>query len=202
MSDFLRDSGEYEIVGFTDTDKSLVGSKFNGAQVVGDDDAVIQYFKADKIDCAFMGLGESDLSLRARLYQRFVDAGVPMPSFIHPAANIASTASIAEGTVVLPFAYVAHRARVGRNVFVGYCAGVEHDNVVADHTYISPHCAIGGFVTLGERVLLGLNCTVFPRTTVGADSRIGAGAVVSGEIAAGTTVFASLSRAVPSGVSR
>jgi sugar O-acyltransferase (sialic acid O-acetyltransferase NeuD family) len=202
MSGYLLESGAYEIVGFTEADKTKIGTKVLGIPVIGDDDVVVQMWKEGKIDCAFLGLGETNLKLRAKVYTGLFDAGISLPGFVHPAAIIASTATIEDGSVILPLAYVGQHARIGRNVFIGCGAGVDHDNVIGDHVYISAGTVLGGSVHIGDRTLLGLNCTVFPAITVGADAKVGAGSVVSRDIPANTTVVAAAARPVPPEVAR
>jgi acetyltransferase-like isoleucine patch superfamily enzyme len=46
---------------------------------------------------------------------------------------------------------------------------------------------VGGLVTLGDRVKVGLGAVILPHVTVGSDARIGAGAVVTKDIPPGET---------------
>ena len=65
---------------------------------------------------------------------------------------------------------------------------VEHDCRVDDFAHLSPNGALGGGAEIGPRTHLGLGAVVLPLVKVGADVRVGAGAVVTRDVPAGVTV--------------
>lgn len=105
--------------------------------------------------------------------------------------------------------FAAHRALLPAEAIVGsnitlehYALGiVMHPNVtIGDDCRIYHHVTIAGEsvigsehrVTIGDRVVIGVNAVILPRPyrglTIGDDARIGAGAVVTGDVPARAVV--------------
>jgi len=53
---------------------------------------------------------------------------------------------------------------------------------------LAPSCALGGNVTLGCGVLVGANAVILPGVSIGDRAIIGAGAVVTKDVPANSTV--------------
>jgi len=72
---------------------------------------------------------------------------------------------------------------------------ITHDAVgwmFQDH----PHWGLYGSIKVGSNTFFGLNCTILPGTTIGADCVIGAGSVVRGNIPDGSVVMGNPARVV------
>lgn len=72
---------------------------------------------------------------------------------------------------------------------------VTHDAVgwmFQDH----PHWGLYGAIKVGSNTFFGLNCTILPGTTIGADCVIGAGSVVRGSVPEGSVVMGNPARVV------
>jgi UDP-perosamine 4-acetyltransferase len=188
LAAYLRDTEEYELAGFTDPDAHRKGDDFLGAQILGGDDAAIEAFNARQIACAFNGLGDSDMRLRAQVFDLLLAAGIEMPAFVHTRASVASDVLCGAGVVVLPQADIGPYVKLGVNVLVDVAAAVSHDCILADHVYVAHGAVLGGGVQVGARAMIGLNATVLPNVKVGADAVIGAGAVVLGDVPDAATV--------------
>jgi serine acetyltransferase len=59
-----------------------------------------------------------------------------------------------------------------------------------------PHWGLYGAIRVGNNTFFGLNCTILPGTTIGADCVIGAGSVVRGQIPDGSVVMGNPARVV------
>ena len=59
-----------------------------------------------------------------------------------------------------------------------------------------PHMGLFGSIKVGDNTFFGLNCTILPGTTIGADCVIGAGSVVRGNIPDGSVVMGNPARVV------
>ena len=69
-------------------------------------------------------------------------------------------------------------AVIGDNVILNTGCTVDHHNHIGSFAHIAPGVHLGGDVYIGEGTLVGIGAAVMPQRTVGAWSRIGAGAVV------------------------
>jgi len=116
--------------------------------------------------------------VRRKVWGELCERGVRFATLVHPTSLVAPNASLGEGSIVCPFAFVSNLASVGNNVALNTYASVGHDSVVGDHTVISPYACLNGGVTLGAACFLGSGCIVTPQNKIGAFSKISAGAVV------------------------
>ena len=66
---------------------------------------------------------------------------------------------------------------------------VEHDCVVGEHSYLSPRVTLCGGVQVGRRVFIGAGATVLPNVSIGDGATIAAGAVVTSDVDANSTVM-------------
>jgi sugar O-acyltransferase (sialic acid O-acetyltransferase NeuD family) len=79
-------------------------------------------------------------------------------------------------------------SRIGQDVILNTACTIDHHNYIGDHTHIAPGVHLGGDVEIGEGTLIGIGATVMPQCRIGAWSVIGAGAVVTKDIPAYSTV--------------
>jgi acetyltransferase-like isoleucine patch superfamily enzyme len=83
---------------------------------------------------------------------------------------------------------------IGDHVMLSvYVAIITHDPTLAHHTGQTRL----GRVEIGDRVMVGASAVILPGTSIGEDSVIGAGAVVRGEIPAGSLVMGNPGKVSP-----
>ena len=114
-------------------------------------------------------------------------ADVSCPSIVHPSAVVSPSAQLADGVFVAPRAVVNARAEIARGVVVNTGAIVEHDCVIGPCTHLAPHSTLSGDVRIGESCLIGSAAVVLPGLDIGHRVTIGAGSVVTGDLADGVT---------------
>ena len=128
----------------------------------------------------------------------------PMESFVHPLALVECDA-LGSGTRVWPFAHVMKDVRVGQNCNIGEHAFVESGVVLGDNVTVKNGVAIWTGVTVEDNVFLGPNCVFtndpnprayikkppesLVRTTIRANSTIGANATILCGITIGRYAF-------------
>lgn len=106
----------------------------------------------------------------------------------HPSAAIAKTATIGSGTFLAAHCVVAPDAIIGRHCIVNHAAVVDHDCIVGNFTHIAPQSSLGGGVKVGQGVFVGTGAVVLPGLTIEDYAVIGAGAVITKNVAAGLTL--------------
>jgi sugar O-acyltransferase (sialic acid O-acetyltransferase NeuD family) len=168
-------AGSEEPVVFCDHNRA--GQVVRGVPVVCPDDA------ADDFVVAI-----ADTGVRARLAADLTARGLRARTVIDPRAVIGGETSIGAGSVVLALAHVSSSCVLGRHVQVNYTATVGHDAVLEDCATIFPGANVAGAVRIGAGATIGSNACVLQGRTVGPGAFVGAGAVVTRDVAAGTTV--------------
>lgn len=156
-----------------------------GLRYLGDE-ADLDRLRAEGITGAFVAVGDN--AARQRLGDRLTAAGFALPVLVHPAAYVAASASLGEGTVVLIRAVVGTASRVGRLCIINSGAVVDHDNAIGEAAHIAPGCALAGDVTVGARTLVGVGSAVSPGISIGRDAIVGAGAAVVRDVPDGARV--------------
>lgn len=112
----------------------------------------------------------------------FEEAGLGIPSLIHPTASVAASAVVGAGTQVLAQAAVTAAAQLGRGVIINTKASVDHESVLEDGVHIGPGAILCGQVRVGEDSLVGAGAVVLPRITIGQNVVVGAGSVVTRDL--------------------
>jgi len=184
--DAARLSG-WTIDGLVDRDAS--SREIDGVRVLGDDTALADLRKRGATHAVVAVGSLQPGALRAELFGRLRASGLEPAVIVHPAATVASSASLGAGTVVFAGAIVNSGAVIGNNVIVNTGAIVEHDCRVADNVHLSPRCVLGGNVTVETTAHIGIGATVLQGITIGARALVAAGAVVTGDVPSGATVM-------------
>lgn len=131
---------------------------------------------------------------RRRLAALLDGLGLAPATLVHPRAVIAPETRIAEGCLVLANAHVSSSITIGPHSQVHYNATVGHDAVLDARVTVYPGANVSGNVHLCDGVTVGSNAVVLQGLTVGAGAFVGAGAVVTRDVAPGTTVVGSPAR--------
>ena len=116
---------------------------------------------------------------------------------VHPSAVISPSATIGQGSVVMPMSVINAGARVGCHCIINTAAVVEHDNVICDYAHVSCGAVLTGSVHVGAGALVGAAAVVRNNIYICEDCVVGAGAVVTADLAEkGTYVGAPAKRIV------
>lgn len=200
IADLIGDRAGPTVVGFADTDPALAGQRVLGLPVLGDDAAAVEAVRAGRADGALVGVGNTAMAARRRLFELLIAHGIPTPVVVHPRAVIARSASVGDGAVVFAGAVVGACARIGANTVLYSGAIVEHDSVVEPHAYLAPGVVLAGAVTVREGAFLGAGAVVLPGVEIGRDAVVAAGAVVTTSVGAAERVAGVPARPLPAAV--
>jgi UDP-perosamine 4-acetyltransferase len=181
MYDFF--SLRQQVVGFVDDAPKFEGKRVCGLPVFKVD--AIRRFGGEELEATLAVLHPN---ARENLARQIRDLGVPFTQFASETAFISPSAQIGSGCSLLPFSFVMNNAVIGDLVHIHFNSVVGHDVVVGDYCSIAPQCIIGGRSRIGTRVTLGMGVRVLPNITVEDDAILGAGAVVTRDVARGGVV--------------
>jgi UDP-perosamine 4-acetyltransferase len=153
--------------------------------VLGPDSELEDRIAAGQRD-VFVAVGDN--RTRLAIIARVQGAGGRLVTAVSPHATCSRTATLGEGTVLLPGAIVNAGARLGDAVIVNTNASIDHDCEVGSGVHVAPGVSVAGGVRLGRGVFVGVGASLIPGVSVGDHATVGAGSVVLGDIEAGVTV--------------
>ena len=174
--DIIECHGEYQIAGIVGLIRE-VNTLQLGYKVIAKDDDLPSLSK--EYQYAFIAIGQIKTpDHRIRLFQRALDLGFQLPTFISPKAYVSCHAIIGKGSIVMSGAIVNAVAKIGKNCIVNSRALIEHDAKVQDHCHISTGVILNGNALVGEGSFIGSGSVLKEGVSIGQRIIVGMGAVV------------------------
>ena len=185
----------FDVVGIVDP---LASGEAHGVPILGDD-SVLPKLKKEGIQHAFPGVGfgqNTDNKLRKNIFLKLKEAGFDIPYLVSNHAVIRRNVQIGEGALIQAGCVLDSGATLGANVLLGLNVLVGHHCVLGKHSTLAGGVILNGGVALGEGVFMGMGSIVYG--DVGDWAKIAPGVACLTQIPAGSTVFGSETRIIPS----
>jgi sugar O-acyltransferase (sialic acid O-acetyltransferase NeuD family) len=126
----------------------------------------------------FVAVGYNHLNkTRAKLYGLCKAMGYSLASYISSTATHYGEIEVGDNCLILEKVVIQPFVKIGNNVIVWCGCLLGHDVVIGDHCFVSA-ATIAGNVTVGPYCFIGVNATLRDGIKVGAESVIGAGALL------------------------
>ncbi|GAA4479421.1 dTDP-4-amino-4,6-dideoxy-D-glucose acetyltransferase VioB [Enteractinococcus fodinae] len=109
---------------------------------------------------------------------------------VAPSAVIGAGVVICPGVVIDPDVIIDNHSHLNKNCSVG------HDSRLGEYSTLSPLVNVMGGVTLGRKAFVGGSAAILPSLRIEDGSVVGAGAVVTRDVGAGTTVVGNPAKAL------
>jgi sugar O-acyltransferase (sialic acid O-acetyltransferase NeuD family) len=172
---------QYNIVGIIDSAND-VGTNLHGYNVIGRQNEIINLVQKYNIDAGFIAVGDN--WSRKVIYEEIIGQ---IPSFdfvtlVHPTVIIGKNVEIGIGSLIMAGVIVNINSKIGKFGFLATGAQIDHDCILEDFTSVSAGSVFGGMVKLKKYGAVTLGATILDRITIGENSVIGAGAVVTQNI--------------------
>jgi len=176
VADVLLASG-HEVLGFTDQDTRLHGTRICGIPVLGDDRALARQTVENVLLVNGVG-GTRGERLRREVQARLESQGWSFCGVRHPSAIVSAHARIGAGVHLMAGCVVQPGAVVGAGCIVNTGAILEHDVVLGEYVHIAPGAVVCGNTRVGDYSHIGAGAVLLQGLSFGSESIIGAGAVV------------------------
>lgn len=158
-----------------------------------------QQWLNEPADARYVCIAIANGDIRARLVSKCQADGVSF--FEVRAANVVEleAVEIGEGAILCPFVTITSNIRIGKHFHANLYSYVEHDSVIGDFVTFAPgvHCngnvKIEDYAYIGAGALLKQGKPGMP-LTIGHGAVVGMGAVVTKDVAPGTTVVGNPAR--------
>lgn len=184
LEEFLRKLG-YKLVALFDNDQT-VQSPFDSTPIYYGKNGFRDWLskKDDAGDTSYLvAIGGSRGEERLNIHNMLTSFGLMPVSAIHPACFVADNASIGAGCQILACASVCARTSLGLTTIVNTSASIDHECVIGKGVHIAPGAKLGGGIEVGDFSFVGIGATILPNVRIGKRTIIGAGSVVTGDIA-------------------
>jgi sugar O-acyltransferase (sialic acid O-acetyltransferase NeuD family) len=127
------------------------------------------------------------LRLSAELYARFPN--IQWPALVHPSALVdRETLQLGRGGIVCVGVIATVNVTVGEFSQLNFGCTVGHEAQIGRGCLINPGANISGGTVLEDEVMIGTGAQVLQYLRIGQGAIVGAGAVVTSDVAPGTTV--------------
>lgn len=173
----IRRGGRFHPVGILDRDIPI-GESVDGVCVVGTDADRDKWVKCGAVFHVASGMLRGNNRRREHLFTLYQSEGGRFPVLVDPAASIAESAVLGEGTILMPGARINAGAETGLNVIVNTGAIIEHGARIGSHVHVATSAVVNGECRVGEGCFIGSGALLRNGIEVVQGTTVGMGAVV------------------------
>ncbi len=147
----------------------------------------------------YVALAVADYSVREKLAIRCESSAIASWNIIAPNAVIMDGVDIGPGVVITPFVTITSNVRIGKYFHANLYSYVAHDCVIGDFVTFAPGVKCNGNVIVEDYAYIGAGAVIKQGRPgrplrIGKEAVVGAGAVVTKNVAPGTTVLGNPAR--------
>lgn len=123
---------------------------------------------------------------------------IEFPTLIHPSVIIGDKdyVTIGKGCIFCAYTVITCDVKVGDFVILNLACTLGHDTEVKDYCAFMPTCNISGECVIEEGVYCGTGVKIINQTSIGANTIVGAGAVVTKPLPANCTAVGVPAKAI------
>lgn len=189
---FQKDS-TYEVVAFTVNKEYLIKDSLFDLPVIAFEN-IQELYPPSQYEL-FIALVYNKLNrVRISKYNEAKTMGYKLASYISSRAFVWDNVHIGDNTFIFEDNTIQPFVKVGSNIVIWSGNHIGHHSEIKDHNFISSHVVISGFVEIQESCFLGVNSTFQNNISIGKDSLIGAGALITKNLPSGSFVFGDRSK--------
>ena len=177
VEDINEISQEWNLLGFIDDNKELVGKEINGYEVLGDREFLNNFDKE-----VYVVIAIADYCIKEELVKYLTNKNIQYATLIHPSVKINRTISIGKGCIIYQNVIMTVNINIGNHVIISPKCGIGHDSLIEDYVTVLWNVNISGSERIRQGVTLGSGCTIIQGLEIGRGSFVGAGAVVIRDI--------------------
>ncbi len=176
--------GGIHLLGFMDDNAATHGQTFAGYAVLGGREVLQAHPTATVL--AVPGRPEN-FRQRAALIASLQLPKARFARLIHPSAVIGPEVQIGMNTLIMAHVTLTAGIQIGNHVVVLPGTVIAHESHIEDYCLIGANCVLAGGVTLRRGCYVGSGSRLIQEITVGPETLIGLGAVVTSDLPAHVT---------------
>lgn len=166
---------QWNIIGFFD-DGHEVGEIINGYPVIGKITDLNEWSKPLSL---IVAIGSP--KVKELIVSKINNDNINFPTLIHPNVIIGDSnyVKIGSGCIICAGNIITTNIEVKNFVILNLMCTVGHDTIIGEYSSFMPSCNISGEVNIGKSVYCGTGVKIINQLSIGDNSIIGAGAVVT-----------------------
>jgi len=192
----IRDINKVEptwnVIGFFD-DGYEIGYEIHGLKNLGGTEALCEWKTPLAVTIAV-----GSPRIKKAILNRISNSLIEDPTLIHPTVVIGDKdyVKIGKGCIFCAYSVITCDVEVGDFVVLNLACTLGHDTIVKDHCAFMPTCNISGECVIEEGVYCGTGVKIINRTSIGENTIVGAGAVVTRSLPANCTAVGVPAKAI------
>ena len=177
-------------------DDGAAGTEINGFAVHS-----FEEFMRLEADRRAVSVAIADSQVRAKLFAKCLDAGAEMHDVIAPTLVRGHGCEVGAGVILCSFSCLTSNLRIGRGFHSNLYSYVAHDCVIGDFVTFAPNVMCNGNVVVEDNAYVGTGAVIRQGRpdkpiVIGRGAVVGMGAVVTKDVAPGTTVVGNPARPI------
>lgn len=179
--DIIEKEGKYNVVGIIDSIKDI-GTGIYGYKVIGRQENIKSLSLEYNFKSGIITIGDN--WIRHKIWKIIMDID---PSFtfvnaIHPSIIIGNNVKMGHGIIAMAGVIFNPGATIEDFCFFATGAQIEHDCIIGKFASVSAGSVLGGHVHVKDYAAITLGVTILDRVTIGENSVIGSGSLVTKDI--------------------
>lgn len=188
LEEINSDHSRYEFVGYLVSDLAKISPRTDNTEALLGD---LDWLEGNRgaVDELAIGIGNPKVrdELGTSLVKRFPD--LSWPTLIHPSVKYdQSSCALSSGVILCAGVVATVGIKILPFALVNLACTLGHEAEIGRGSVLNPTVNVSGGAKLGNRVLVGTGAQILQYLSVGDESTIGGGAVVTRDVKAGTTV--------------
>lgn len=127
-------------------------------------------------------IGNPNGTVRCEIADKVSKLGFSPFPVVDPSAIISSNSIIGEGVQIMAGAIIMPEVVIGNQCIINTKASVDHECIIEDGCEIGPGATLCGCIKMYSNSWVCAGATIIPKCTIGNNSIIGAGAVVTHDV--------------------
>ncbi|WP_294311785.1 acetyltransferase [uncultured Chryseobacterium sp.] len=182
IDEINKNNNRYDFVGYFDDGKEQ-GVIINDFPVLGGLNELNNF-----VEDLCVVICVADPKIKKNIINRIENKNISYPSIVHPKASISNDyVSIGKGCIICEGTIITCNIDIENFVILNLSCTVGHDTKIGAFSSFMPSVNISGEVHIEECVYVGTGAKIINLLEIGANSIVGAGAVVSKSLPANCT---------------
>jgi sugar O-acyltransferase (sialic acid O-acetyltransferase NeuD family) len=170
--DIIENGTDFNILGVLDS--NVRENNILGYKILGDDNLIPDLVNENTYFLITVGQIKN-YTKRENIAKKLTESNAKLATVISPLAYVSKHAHIEQGTVIMNYAVVNAKSKIGKNCIINTMSNIEHGVSIGDFCHISTCAVINGDSVVGSGSFIGSNATISNGILIKENSIISAG---------------------------